>query len=275
MSAPQPTYRITRWSELFECNRTREVRRLEWIAYTLELDSDGYAELMASPDGPAIYGVRTGLLQVAARATPRGTLVRDGGRPHTVESLAHLLRIPVELVQNAISRLLELGWLEIVRANKHSQIKKILSQPAAGLPQEPAPSRARATERETDLPTDQHNREGEGERTAPARALSIVDFSGKDARNFANELIDELIPAHWCTSNRRDALGQAERIFATATSPESQYEAIVANHARWRQYLAANPKERKQRLEFWLGDGNYLDPPPAIDSKLPVSATGW
>ena len=136
MSAAGPNatvWRITNWAARYECNRTRDVRTMRWLALPNSLDSDLYCELVDHPLGAAHFGVWVGLLMVASRCEPRGELRRDGGAPHTAASVARMLRIPVDVVGGAIERLLEIGLLEVT-----PQEPATSPQDAATLPHFPA-----------------------------------------------------------------------------------------------------------------------------------------
>ena len=78
----QPIIRVRDWEPRYENNRSREMKDTRWFPMPNDLSADSYVELLAHPDGPAHLGVWTGLLMVASRAKPRGSLVRDDGRPH-------------------------------------------------------------------------------------------------------------------------------------------------------------------------------------------------
>jgi hypothetical protein len=105
--------RITDWDKHFENNRTRELKRLDWIPFPNKHDGDGYSELLDHPDGAAHYGCWCVIVQVASKCDERGTLLRDGARPHTAASLARMTRFPADLMAAAIRRLIEIGWLEL------------------------------------------------------------------------------------------------------------------------------------------------------------------
>ncbi len=107
------TYQIREWSEKYENNRSRELKRIEWFALTNDLGDDRYAELIDHPDGPAHYGAYVAILCVASRCEPRGVLIRDGDRPHDAASLARLTRFPRAIIDTVIPRLMTLGLMEI------------------------------------------------------------------------------------------------------------------------------------------------------------------
>lgn len=168
---PRTFYRIRNWNEDFENNRTRELKYLEWVAFPNPMirgGGDAYAELMDHPDGAAHFGFWCACVFLAARSHPRGTLLREGGVPHSQASIALTCRIPAPMCEIAARRLIHLGFLEEVPFTKQG-----LSQPApsrdvtarmphggAGKPQEPATTRARA-----------NGREGKGNTTPPTPPL--------------------------------------------------------------------------------------------------------
>jgi hypothetical protein len=109
-----PMMRVRNWDQQYENNRSREIGRTQWVPIPNDLSRDSYVDLVAHEDGASHLGVWIGLLMVASRATPRGFLARDDGRPHTSESLARITRLPEHLIKPAIDRLLKIGLLEVV-----------------------------------------------------------------------------------------------------------------------------------------------------------------
>lgn len=104
-------YAIHAWNAVFEANGAPK-------ALVIPLKQGvGYTELASGDNGAANYGVWIGLLRVALDCVPRGTLVystRSGLVAHSDASLAKLTRFDRKDVATAISRLLEIGWLDEV-----------------------------------------------------------------------------------------------------------------------------------------------------------------
>ena len=114
-----PTYRITKWDERFENNRTRSLKKMSWVPLPNSHDGEGYTEIMSLDNGPLIYAAWVVILQVASKCETRGLLVRDNGKPHTAASLAVRARFPQSILSDAISVLTEVGWLEEVGEIPH------------------------------------------------------------------------------------------------------------------------------------------------------------
>lgn len=108
-----PLYLITDWDKHFECNRTRDLKNMQWIPLQNKHDGDGYTELLDHENGPLHFAAWVTLAQLASRCKPRGTLVRDRGRPYTFEAIARVTRIPAWVFEEAIPRLLDMGWVSI------------------------------------------------------------------------------------------------------------------------------------------------------------------
>lgn len=139
-------YRVVDWERHFENNRTRELKTLTWVPFPNKHDGDGYTELLDHPDGPAHYGAWCAIAQVASKCEPRGTLVRDGARPHTAASLARMTHFPESIMAAAIERLVvQIKWLEIVPDPEGYEDLAAIPQESATAPQSPA-SRVRAQE---------------------------------------------------------------------------------------------------------------------------------
>lgn len=115
-----PILRIANWKDLYENNRTRELKSLTWVPVPNRHDGHGYAMILSLKNGPALYGAWQVILQVASRCEPRGTLVREGGKPHTASSLALMTRFPVDIMEECIKACMdgEIGWIECENANE-------------------------------------------------------------------------------------------------------------------------------------------------------------
>lgn len=106
------TYQVKDWGKRFENNRTRELKEMNWFPVTNRFDGDGYTELVEGhKNGPAHYAAFVAMCGVASRCDPRGTLLRDAARPHDSVSLARKTRLPQALFEEAIPRLIAIGWL--------------------------------------------------------------------------------------------------------------------------------------------------------------------
>lgn len=109
-----PTYRIKDWNENFENHRTRVLADMRRVYIPNKLDGEGYTELLDHPSGGLHYAAWITMLQVASKCSPRGTLMRGTNRPHDVHSLSRITRIPAEVFEEAIPRLIAIDWLEVV-----------------------------------------------------------------------------------------------------------------------------------------------------------------
>jgi hypothetical protein len=107
-------YRILDWEKIYENNRSRTVKDLAWVAIPNRHDGEGYSMIMAHPKAAEIFAAWILMLQVASRCQPRGSLVRDNGRPHTPQSLALKTRAKAEWFVTALQVLSsdEIGWIE-------------------------------------------------------------------------------------------------------------------------------------------------------------------
>lgn len=136
-------YKIKDWEKHFENNRTRDMKVMSWIPVPNKHDGDGYTVLVDHENGAAHLGCWLAILQVASKCGERGTLLRDGKKPHDSASISRLTRLPRSLIQDALERLTseEIGWVEVVENNDDTEKPQ---EPAetphddAEKPQEPA-----------------------------------------------------------------------------------------------------------------------------------------
>src|SRR4051812_15271607 len=100
-----PLYRIRDWSKHFENNRTKELKHMTWVPMPNKMDGDGYTELVTHPNGAAHFGAWCALVEVASKCGDRGTLMREGAKPHDSASLQRITRLPAAVFDEAIPRL--------------------------------------------------------------------------------------------------------------------------------------------------------------------------
>lgn len=130
-------YRIRNFSDEFETNESRKLKRLPWIALPTKQEGDGYTELMSGHEnGCAHFGAWTAMLQLAAKCSPRGVLIRDlGGRriPHDAASISRITRVPVDVLTEVLPRLVDIGWMEEVeQSSVTEEIPESAGVPAEG-----------------------------------------------------------------------------------------------------------------------------------------------
>jgi len=105
-------YRINKWDEYFENNRSKKVRDLAWVPVPNRHDGENYSMIMAHENGAEIFAAWVLIIQVASKCEPRGTLVRDGGKPHTPKTLSVKTRAPESWFNVALEYLAqETDWL--------------------------------------------------------------------------------------------------------------------------------------------------------------------
>jgi hypothetical protein len=142
-------YRIRDWNLHFENNRTRELKRMDWVPMPNRMDGTGYLTLVNHRHGASHFGAWVAIVEIASRCSVRGTLTLSNGAFHTPSTLARVSRMSVEVMSTALRRLVEVGWIEEynesnagTRIDSVEVIKKI-PQDGAEIPQDGA-SRARA-----------------------------------------------------------------------------------------------------------------------------------
>jgi uncharacterized phage protein (TIGR02220 family) len=134
--------RVKNWKDIYENNRTRELIDMKWVPVPNRHDGDGYNEIMDHPDGLAHFAAWILILQVASKckhqipqegagstARPcdvRGSLMRGDKKPHDAKSLSRVTRCPEKVFREAIPRLIEVDWIEIIT------VKSMISENPAG-----------------------------------------------------------------------------------------------------------------------------------------------
>lgn len=107
-------YSIRNWSEWFENNRSKTVKDLSWVAIPNRHDGEHFSAIMLHKHGAEIFSAWILIIQVASRCQPRGTLLRDGGKPHSPQSLSIKTRAPAIWFERGLEFLEEFtDWLEV------------------------------------------------------------------------------------------------------------------------------------------------------------------
>ena len=106
--------RIRGWDKHYENNRSRELKRPEWLPLPNTFDGRGYMELCDHPAGMSHYGAWCMLLAAASRMPTRGLLLSDSGHPLTLKDVARMTRGSQRTFEEALPRLIEIGWVEEV-----------------------------------------------------------------------------------------------------------------------------------------------------------------
>lgn len=128
-------YKIRKWSELFENNRSRTVKELSWVAIPNRHDGENYSGIVTHKDGAIIFAAWVLLVQVASRCQPRGTLLRDNETPHSPTTLSLKTRAPVLWFEMALEYLENnTDWLDVedVESDCHRHVSVLSPSCQAG-----------------------------------------------------------------------------------------------------------------------------------------------
>lgn len=118
-------WRIREWSRTFEVSQSKRCpEAIKWVPIPNKQDGDGYTELMDHPNGAAHFGAWTAIVQLASKCRPRGTLARDEGHAHDVQSIARITRIRPEVLEESIPRFLKIRWLEEVSRSALGEVSE-------------------------------------------------------------------------------------------------------------------------------------------------------
>lgn len=254
--------RIVNWSQSFETAENKKLLRLTWLALPTKQEGDGYTELMsAHENGCAHFGAWTAMLQLAAKCTPRGTLVRNlGGRSvaHDAASVGRITRVPVSVLEEAIPRLVEIGWLEAI---EYEEVAESARKPAAedGKPaakdgQPVATGQGRTGEDSTAQhsggeetpPPSASPVQGGGPLTPEARMAKLrVDYLVILRANAVKlELGKQKLFEEWCAEADKFRLGWVEHLLKIHRPkirlPSDLRKALKANAEQYRAWLEKN-----------------------------------
>lgn len=170
---------IADWNRVFENAASRKIDNLPWIRMPNRHDGDSYVQLLEGhPDGAAHYGCWALIVQVASKTQKRGWLIRKDGSPHTADTISRIVRVRPEVMTQAITRLLDLGWLvekEDETTQKPPRTQRTGIQVVSGTQPKTQSDTSRVV---SSTPIDAQERRGE-EKREEENTNSGVDPSGK------------------------------------------------------------------------------------------------
>jgi len=193
MKEKPPLYAVVEWDRHYENAQSRKIDDLRWVPIPNKFDGDGYTALLDHPDGVKHLAAWYLIVSVASRCTPRGTLRRANGEPHTPESLARMTRVPAEVFAGAFARLAdsEIGWLSALGDDTKATLSSVSTSPPVGyqsattsLPVESHPATSPLPLNGMELNgTELNGKEGKNTPDAPRRGEPCFPASSPDTIN--------------------------------------------------------------------------------------------
>jgi hypothetical protein len=275
-------YRIVNWAKHFENNRTRDMKEMQWVPIKNRMGT-GYTELMLADDTGSFFGAWVALVEVASTCTPRGTLLR-GNCGLTAGKLAAICRFRPDVMDAAIAKLLEMGWLE--------EIQESAGKPQADCGQTAGSLRPHKKE-------GKEGKEGKEAAAPPLRPpaspewfetsatpprptlapLTAEEFAGPDLDSIAQQTARELTKAHWYPSDAALSRGFLATELATAVNPMPLVKSIVDSHRLWREQVeearqsGSLPRTiANKALQWWLKDRYFEQKPSFGASRIEQAA---
>lgn len=242
-------YRVAKWADRYENNRTRELKRLDWVPVPNDMSNLGYLELVDHPNGAAHLGAWLAILEIASRQPKRGEIPQ--GSAGTTQSLARISRLPVALFEEVIPRLASMDWIE---SFENQQVAKIMqdgagiSHPSAGKPA-------------------LKGREGKGieenRNTPPAAKTAAVSVIDPVEGWFSQEF--------WPAYPRREAkVAALKAARAVLKTPELRAAALRALTLQLPD-LTSRPPDKRPHPATWISGRRWEDEPALPFISMPRS----
>lgn len=242
-------YRVAKWADRYENNRTRELKRLDWVPVPNDMSNLGYLELVDHPNGAAHLGAWLAILEIASKQPKRGEIPQGGAG--TTQALARISRLPVALFEEVIPRLVSLEWIE---SFENQQVAKIM-QDAAEIPHPPAGKPALK------------GREGKGREenrnTPPAAKPAAVCVTDPVDGWFSQEF--------WPVYPRREAkVAALKAARAVLKTPELRATALRALTLQLPD-LTSRPPDKRPHPATWINGRRWEDEAPLPFVTMPHS----
>lgn len=211
-------YKIKDWDRLYENHQTRLLKRMVWVPVRNQMDNEGYLTLVDHPDGPSHFAAWIAILEVASRCRERGILSRADGSAHNPRSLAIITRLPAGLFEEALPRLVSIGWMTENKAH-------------GALPQE---SRAEP-------------QESCGNPAHEGKGIEGIEGKGTEGGDFDFEAwLSKIHKAHPQKRGMiQEARSNATSVLANAADIQACAASISENHTLWCESWRAEKTELK------------------------------
>lgn len=251
-------YRVKDWNKHFEKNRTRELKRMEWVPVPNRMDGRGYTALVDHPNGAAHLGAWLAILQIASRSEVRGNIPQDGaGNLQTC--LARISRLPATLFFEVVPRLETIGWIECYQQDV------IIPQDGAEIPQDGAESAHYREEK---------RREENGMEEERIAALPPPSNVQEEIRKHAvvEAIIRGLANQQPDPQDFESGVDAAIREIMSSANPEITVRTMKENLPQWWDAMREG-RARVKPMRFVIVDKDYLRVPSATkNGKQPERA---
>jgi len=131
-------YRIRDWQDIYENNRTRGWKNIQWVPIPINLSGDGYCMIMETKDGkkrkdgPEIFGTFIAIIELAAKCFPRGDLLKSDNEPHTFESIGRICRITPNIIEKTILFCVDpLKWIQSIDLTTNCDVSAVTCRATA------------------------------------------------------------------------------------------------------------------------------------------------
>ncbi len=241
-------YRVKDWSTHFEKNRTRELKRMEWVAVPNRMDGRGYTALVDHPNAAGHLGAWLAILEIASRSTTRGEIPQDGAG-NTETCLARISRLPVQIFMEVLPRLVDIGWIECFH------IDGVSPHLPAEIPHRPAESA--------------HYRVGNGRE---GKGIVSPHASAEESRKNAvvEAIIRGLANQQPDPQDFESGIDAAVREIMSSANPEVTVTTMQANLPLWWAAMR-DGRARTKPMRFVIVDRDYLRVPKSGKKEKPLA----
>ncbi len=243
------TYRVANWGANYENNRTRELKKLEWVPVPNKMDGAGYTELVDHPNGAAHFGAWIAILEIASRQTVRGVIPQASAG--IAQALARISRLPLSVFQEVLPRLELIGWIEPIPGRVAEKIQQI--QPLDEIPHDGA----EIPQASAGIPAlkgmELKGTEGNGKTLSPPADAGVGEANPSMdlVRTVGSWFEREFWPAWPVKENKPPAVKAAKKI-----SP-SEYAAVMDGLLRQRSRILS--MDRPIHAATWLNNRRWED----------------
>ena len=275
--------RITDWDKHFENAASRKLKRLDWVAIPNKTDGEGYTALVDHPNAAAHLGAWYAIVEIASKQSPRGVLPggicqhcggicrRSGTKCQPLggicRSLSRMSRLPSEVFEEVLPRLIEIGWVEDIEKSEVSlnqqNVRDLLGESAnvvGGSADVVGESGRLVAAQGIELQgiTEEKN-------ICPpngGRLFDLASSNGAGAGKHAPGWFEEWWAIYW----RRVSRKLAEQAFAKCVKTQAQFDRVMAATRKQTPAMMAREPDKRPHGATWLNGERWNDEPsePAL-----------
>ena len=203
---------------------------MDWVPIPNRMDGEGYTELLEHANGPAHFAAWIAIVEISSRREVRGTFPQAGAE--ILQALARMSRIPAAIFEEAIPRLLKIGWIERLTE---------IPQAGAEIPQAGA---------------------------APSRdTRAVTEGNGTERKGMEQEEIGDIVAGCFDRHEKRNSRETRDLVVPMVMAMDLDFGKMLERHADLEEHWRGQWQFNQESFLAWVRSGMLVPRPKASGKK--------